>query len=185
MEPSQYYITTLTNAAVKLGPWVGYIIVGYFLFFKLPFLLALRNMRAGKQNLQVDETPKLDQTYKKDTSVEDYKDFQRRMKIEERKASPKQEKAQEQKKQGPRAETKQQSAQARKPELKMVTPEQIFELRPGEVLTKEELRKRYHELLRMNHPDKVASMGPEFKKLAEQKTKDINTAYEKLKSKAA
>jgi DnaJ like chaperone protein len=47
------------------------------------------------------------------------------------------------------------------------------------------LKKRYFELLKQNHPDRVASMGPDFKKLAENNTKEINKAFETLKKKAA
>jgi hypothetical protein len=65
------------------------------------------------------------------------------------------------------------------------SPESVFELLPGQKLTPNELKSRYHELLKQSHPDRVASMGPDFKKLAEKKTKEINDAYAKLKKKAA
>lgn len=61
------------------------------------------------------------------------------------------------------------------------TPEEILGFKPGEAFTQIELKKRYFELLKQNHPDRVASMGDDFKKLAEKNTKDINKAYEKLK----
>ena len=75
--------------------------------------------------------------------------------------------------------------EVKKEKSKDISAERIFEFSEGQSFTKEELRKKYHELLRQNHPDKVALLSPDFKKLAEQKTKDINTAYEKLKKKAA
>jgi DnaJ like chaperone protein len=52
-------------------------------------------------------------------------------------------------------------------------------------MTQSDLKKRYFELLKQNHPDRVASMGHDFKKLAEKNTKEINKAYEKLKKKAS
>src|SRR5262249_40843142 len=39
----------------------------------------------------------------------------------------------------------------------------------------------YHKLARMNHPDRVADLAPEFKELAERRMKEINAAYESLK----
>lgn len=63
--------------------------------------------------------------------------------------------------------------------------EEIFELQSGQLLSKKELKKRYYDLLKMNHPDKVAALGGDFKKLAERKTKEINSAYEELKKKAS
>ncbi len=63
--------------------------------------------------------------------------------------------------------------------------EEIFEIPVGHVLNKSELKKRYFELLKMNHPDKVASLGNDFKVLAEKKTKAINSAYDELKKKAS
>ena len=63
--------------------------------------------------------------------------------------------------------------------------EEIFEIPEGQVLNKSELKKRYFELLKMNHPDKVASLGNDFKVLAEKKTKAINSAYDELKKKAS
>ena len=66
---------------------------------------------------------------------------------------------------------------------KNLTPEEIFNIKGGQVFSESELKKRYFELLKQNHPDRVASMGEDFKKLAEKNTKDINDAYEKLKRK--
>ena len=66
-----------------------------------------------------------------------------------------------------------------------ISPETLFEIRPGQKFTKQELKQKYFELLKMNHPDKVASLGKDFKKLAEQNTKEINSAYDKLKAKAS
>jgi len=44
-----------------------------------------------------------------------------------------------------------------------------------------EISAAYYKLAQMYHPDKVASLGPEFRTLAESKMKEINAAYELLK----
>lgn len=45
---------------------------------------------------------------------------------------------------------------------------------------KETLRKKYLELIKQYHPDRVTHLGKEFNKIAEEKTKQINDAYEIL-----
>jgi DnaJ-domain-containing protein 1 len=65
------------------------------------------------------------------------------------------------------------------------SPEAFFNFGPDDKFTSRELKKRYFELLQKNHPDRVASMSEEFKKLAEKNTKDINKAYDQLKKKAS
>jgi hypothetical protein len=50
-------------------------------------------------------------------------------------------------------------------------------------LTKQQLRLKYLELVSQYHPDKVQHLGPELRELAETKTKELNTAYDWLKSK--
>ena len=183
MDVAQYYITTLTAAATKIGPVVGFLVLGYLIFVKLPFWFFLRNMNIQKKQFE----EKLPQDYQKDYSIENYKDFQRRMKLM---APPKKEEAKTQK-EAPKSERKEEKKKeapkkpAQRPQSKTQSPEEIFKLRPGEKISKEELRKKYHELLKQNHPDRVASLGEDFKKLAENNTKEINKAYDKLKSKAA
>lgn len=44
-----------------------------------------------------------------------------------------------------------------------------------------EIKAAYYKVAQMNHPDKVASLAPEFKELAEKRMKEINAAYAKLK----
>jgi hypothetical protein len=43
--------------------------------------------------------------------------------------------------------------------------------------TPEDLRKQYRELMTQYHPDKVAHLGPELRKLAHDKALQINQAY--------
>jgi hypothetical protein len=51
------------------------------------------------------------------------------------------------------------------------------------VLTKSEVRSRYISTVALYHPDKVQHLGKELRDLAEEKTKDLNAAYEWLKTK--
>jgi curved DNA-binding protein CbpA len=48
-----------------------------------------------------------------------------------------------------------------------------------------ELAPACREAIKMNHPDKVAALDVEFKKLAEQRTRLINQAYSTLKAGSA
>jgi DnaJ like chaperone protein len=45
----------------------------------------------------------------------------------------------------------------------------------------EEVRKAYRNLAIQNHPDRVANLGPEFVKVAEEKFKRIQQAYEEIR----
>jgi len=53
-------------------------------------------------------------------------------------------------------------------------------LQPG--ATAEEIKKAYRALSMQYHPDKVAHLGEEFKRVAEEKMKEINVAYQRLKT---
>lgn len=53
----------------------------------------------------------------------------------------------------------------------------ILEVSPNATL--EEIKKAYINKISKYHPDKVASLGKEFQLLAEEKTKELNEAYEK------
>ena len=44
-----------------------------------------------------------------------------------------------------------------------------------------EIRAAYQRLVRQYHPDRIADMGPELRALAEEKTKEINAAYTRLR----
>ena len=54
-------------------------------------------------------------------------------------------------------------------------------LKPGASFT--EIKTAYRKLSMKYHPDKVGHLGDEFKKVAEDKMKDLNVAYEYLKKK--
>jgi DnaJ like chaperone protein len=49
-------------------------------------------------------------------------------------------------------------------------------------LTKAQIRKKYLELISQYHPDKIQHLGTELRALGENKTKDLNIAYEWLKA---
>lgn len=56
------------------------------------------------------------------------------------------------------------------PKMSSNSPEGIFNIKNGESLTQEELKKRYRDLLKVHHPDKVAAEGTQVRKLADKKT---------------
>lgn len=183
MDPTQYYVTTLSNAAMKIGPLVAFLVIGYFIFFKLPFLFFLRNMK--KQKEQFPEPAKTVVPQEK-YDVRDYERFRSTMKrLEAPKQEKKEEPREEKKKQAKSEQKKTEPKPAPKKDLSQTPEAALFDFKPGDVITKDELRKRYHEKLRQNHPDKVAALSPDFKKLADQKTKEINSAYARLKRDAA
>jgi DnaJ like chaperone protein len=61
------------------------------------------------------------------------------------------------------------------------TPETAYEILdvvPG--ADRNAIRIAYREMAKLYHPDKVASLAPEFRQLAELRMKKINTAYQEL-----
>lgn len=48
-------------------------------------------------------------------------------------------------------------------------------------VTREDIKKRYKDLVRQYHPDKVSHLGPKLKEVANEEIKKINEAYEYLK----
>lgn len=50
--------------------------------------------------------------------------------------------------------------------------------------TPEEIKKAYRRLVNKYHPDKVAHLGEEFKKLAEKRFKEVQEAYQKIKDRS-
>jgi len=59
------------------------------------------------------------------------------------------------------------------------TPHDILDVPPG--ASQEEIKVAFKQLAGKYHPDKVAHLGDEFKVLAEEKFKQIQEAYQKLK----
>ena len=55
------------------------------------------------------------------------------------------------------------------------SPYEILNVPQG--ASREEIIKAYRQMAHLYHPDKVASLAPEFKELAEMRMKEINTAY--------
>ncbi len=60
---------------------------------------------------------------------------------------------------------------------------EILGLQPG--ASPEEIKKSYRKLSMQYHPDKVNHLGEEFRKVAEEKMKELNAAYQHLKEKVA
>jgi DnaJ like chaperone protein len=58
------------------------------------------------------------------------------------------------------------------------SPFEILKIPPD--ADQEEIRAAYRKLANQYHPDKVAHLGDEFQKLAEQRFKEIQAAYDKL-----
>ena len=166
MDATEYYITTLTNAFKTLGPYFIFFVGGYLVFIKLPFLFLKKSMDDQKKNLQ-----------NANLGVE----FIDR---EKSRSKPKQVIVEIPLQGKKRTENKKQETIKPTPGLHL-SAEEIMGFKPYESFTKDELKKKYFELLKQNHPDRVGTMGPDFKKLAEKNTKDINHAYEKLKKRAA
>jgi hypothetical protein len=163
---AQYYVTTLTNAFTKLGPLFLFLIGGYFVFIKLPFLFLKKSMNDQKRKLEETEAPVA-------------------IKIEAAK-KPETLRIPSAKKEGPKKEEpKKEEIKKKAPPTPDKTPEEILGFKKGAIIPKGELKSRYFELLKQNHPDRVASMGEDFQKLADKNTKDINKAYDLLKKKAS
>jgi hypothetical protein len=193
MDPVNYYITTLTTAFKNIAPVLAFILGGYFIFIKMPFLFLKKSM--DQQKKKIDEKNSVEpEKY----TLENYKEFQKTMRLMNgnvKEDTPKSNTNSDKKKSeanknhqnSHKSNSKEEKKEAPKkpPTTETQTPEEIFSIRPGEQMSQSELKKRYFELLKQNHPDRVASMGQDFKKLAEKNTKDINKAYEKLKKKAS
>jgi DnaJ-domain-containing protein 1 len=59
------------------------------------------------------------------------------------------------------------------------TAYETLNLGPG--ADRETIRIAYREMAKLYHPDKVASLAPEFRELAELRMKKINAAYQELR----
>jgi type IV secretory pathway VirB10-like protein len=194
----QYFITTLINGIIKIAPILAFAVGGYLIFIKLPFLFLKKSMHDQKAKLN-EENKGLKVVEEKYT-LDDYKDFQKKIKLINGTATlpdpeaRKTQRPEEAKKERPKKEQTQRQQQQQKKETPKrpaektatsLSDEEILGFKPGDRFTMSELKKRYIDLIRQNHPDKVASMGPDFKNLAEKNTKEINKAYDKLKKKAS
>jgi DnaJ-domain-containing protein 1 len=168
MDPVNYYLTTFIQAFKKLLPLGMFLIGGYFIFFKLPFFFLRKNLQKEKSKL----IEKNDEPPKKIDSKEKSKFTEREQHIKDKK-----------KKQNSESTFRKENIKKETRHKKTLTPEEIFNIKENQTISESELKKRYFALLKQNHPDRVASMGEDFKKLAEKNTKDINDAYEKLKKK--
>lgn len=196
MDATQYYVTTLTNAAIKLGPLVFYLLAGYFLFIKLPFLLYYRSIQKNKGTAaEFTQQENVDADFQKKMEEERKREFEERMKNlggdknkEERKKQSESNHSKSQKsndkQRGSQQKRQQKEEKQRTSEQIKATPEEIlFKLKPGQVFTAQELKKIYHKLLKENHPDKFRT--DHQKEFAESKTKSINDAYQKLKKRVS
>lgn len=185
MEILNYYIKTLSTAGGKLLPVGVFLLVGYFLFIKLPFLF-IKKVNDENKPKDVPKQPevaapsekiKLEQS--QSSSSNSSSSYQEKLN------QAREEKEKQQKRWEQENKNKKKPEEPKKTASRNTPAEEIFEIPVGQVLNKSELKKRYFELLKQNHPDKVASLGNDFKVLAEKKTKAINTAYEELKKKAS
>ena len=182
MDPVDYYLTTFTTSLRKLIPLFVFLVGGYFIFFKLPFFFLRKNLQNEKN--KISEENKFDEENNKDKipkKIETTSNSKSHKKSHDRMKNKSDEESR--KKEGSRSFKEDPKNQVSP--KKIQTPEEVFNLKPNEIITQSELKKRYFELLKKNHPDRVASMGEDFKKLAEKNTKDINDAYEKLRIKAS
>lgn len=182
MDLMNYYTQVFSNALKVLVPYFIFIVGGYFVFFKLPFLFLRKSMEHQKKKILEEEQLKVLEIKSQEAKV---KEPQIEMVKEKKKEKPdsQQEGKKKQEQQFKRESKKEEPKKT--PSISEPSPEEVFNYSPHDVITKNELKKRYFELLRQNHPDRVASMGQDFKKLAEKNTKEINKAYDKLKRKAS
>lgn len=66
-----------------------------------------------------------------------------------------------------------------KPTERAKTPHEVLGVPQG--ASSDEIRAAYKRLVQQYHPDRVNSLGPEFRDLAEVKMRQINAAYELLR----
>ena len=78
-------------------------------------------------------------------------------------------------KSGAQSQTQNDTAAKEKPR----TAHEILGLEPG--ADEQEIRAAYRKLANQYHPDKVTHLGDEFRRLAEQRFKEIQAAYDELR----
>lgn len=179
MEPIDYYTTTIMKAFKTIGPTVMFLLGGYFIFIKMPFLLFKKSISDQKKKHQVAEISDEQEEEKRNIKLLNGKTKKPEARLNQ---TENQEKKQSK---GEDASSKKHDAPKKPIPPRPQSPEAFFNFGPDDKFTSRELKKRYFELLQKNHPDRVASMSEEFKKLAEKNTKDINKAYDQLKKKAS
>lgn len=197
MDPAQYYATTLTNAAKNIGPVILYIIVGYLLFIKLPFMFMVRVNKDNKPKAEEEPKPArperqghpAPEVKVKLSALPDHGAEERDLKKAKEREE---EKLRQEKKRLEREQARMDEEKKRKKAETPNTPEsplspaaRLFKFTAGEEITQKELKKRYRDLLKQFHPDTVNTLGDEYRAIAERKTKEINTAYDELKKKAS
>lgn len=200
MDPINYYTTTFITAFKNLAPIAAFLIGGYFIFIKLPFLFLKKNMHDQKKKL---ESERQKETFEDRYTIEEYQEFQKKMRLmnlgkeevkkdsfgkrieTERIDNSRKEDEKQKEKRKEKREEKREEKRTPPSSPKIKSPEEVFSLKSGEKLSDADLKRRYFELLKQNHPDRVAFMGADFKSLAEKNTKEINKAYEALKKKAS
>lgn len=81
---------------------------------------------------------------------------------------------------GPQAPPQRERATARPvgPRNSPPSPYDVFNLKPG--ATKAEVEARYRELAKDYHPDRVAHLGEDLRKVAHEKMIEIQKAYQQL-----
>lgn len=178
MDAGQYYITTLTNAAMKLGPLFFYLLAGYFLFVKLPFLLYYRSIQKNKTLDDGQAGENIAASSKKKIQEEPKRESQERMGKKNPEDKSK-ESSSSSKDHAKNNANQKQSGKNASAQVKATPEEILFKLKPGQVFSAVELKKRYYSLLQENHPDKFRT--DHQKEYAETRTKSINEAYQKLK----
>jgi hypothetical protein len=187
MDPIEYYTTTILTDFKTMAPLLAFLVGGYLIFIKGPFFLLRKSIKEQKTKLENEDA---NQDKKDKYSVEDYLEFQRKLKLmnaqgpqekgenvlgssQKNKESQKADQKKTQQHESQDKKSDQKKGQPKKPHTSATgsqTPEDIFSFKSDEKFTQLELKKRYFQLLKENHPDRVASMGPDFKKLAEKNT---------------
>lgn len=81
-------------------------------------------------------------------------------------------------KEEPEAARRRTTSQPRPPRESAKSPYEVLKVPPG--ATKEEVTFAYRQMAKLYHPDKVASLAPEFQEMAEVRMKEINAAYQTL-----
>ena len=156
MDPVNYYITTLTTAFKNIAPVLAFIIGGYLIFIKMPFLFLKKSM--DQQKKKIDESNSVPtEKY----TLENYKEFQKTMKLingSTKTDGPKSQSNSKTDHQKNESKNKQQNfdnknskeqkqESTKKPSANdSQTAEEIFSLNPGEFINQSDLKKRYFEL---------------------------------------